>query len=118
MAKHQHAHKKETMKLSEQLVKELAQDIEKSNRTRKDFDLQRLVDEKPHTCGEPGNDKRRAAQKKFDQLVRKTPESYLKFLDKFGVDAGEALKREIRLEQTKASASECDEDESEDEDDR
>jgi hypothetical protein len=82
--------------LDDFLVKNLVQDIEASGRTRKEFNLLKLVEEKKHTYGESGSEKRRAVQKKFDLLLRKTPQAYQVFLDKLQVNSGEGLKRELR----------------------
>jgi hypothetical protein len=84
------------MSLDALLVKNLVQDIEASGKTRKEFNLPQLVEAKRHTYGEAGTTKRRAVQKKFDQIVRKSPKVYQKFLDKLQVNSGEGLKRELR----------------------
>ena len=52
-------------------LKNLLQDIEKSNKTRTEFDLFALCEEKPHTYGEAGSRKRRLVQQKFDLIKRK-----------------------------------------------
>jgi hypothetical protein len=84
------------MGLDPVLVKNLLQDIEASGKTRKEFSLIQLVEEKRHTYGEPGSEKRRLFQKKFDLLLRKTPKKYGDFLDRNHVNHGEGLKRELR----------------------
>ena len=84
------------MKLDLCLVKNLVQDIEGTDRTRKSFNLPKLVAEKAHTYGAEGSEKRRAVQKKFDQLKRKSPQEYRRFLDRLEVTPGEGLQREIR----------------------
>ena len=84
------------MKLEAVLIKNLVQDIEASAKTRKAFNLKKLVDEKAHTYGQEGTEKRRSLQKKFDQIKRKTPQEYQRFLDKIEVNPGEGLKRELR----------------------
>lgn len=84
------------MKLGEVLCKSLAQDIETSGKTRKDFDLLKLVNSKRGVYGEPGSDTRRAVQRKFDLFQRKTPGQYQKILDDYQVPAGEGLKQELR----------------------
>ena len=58
------------------LVKNLAQDIEASGKTRKEFNLRQLVEEKRHTYRDAGSEKRRQVQKKFDTILRKTPQAY------------------------------------------
>lgn len=98
------------MKLDSLLVKNLCQDIEASNSTRSAFDLKNLVSSRSHTYGEEGSEKRRAVQKKFDQLRRKTPDSYQRFLDKLSVAAGEGLQRELRIDPEESSEDEDDED--------
>jgi len=84
------------MKLDLCLVKNLVQDIEGTDHTRKSFNLPKLVAEKAHTYGAEGSEKRRAVQKKFDQLKRKSPQEYRRFLDRLEVTPGEGLQREIR----------------------
>jgi hypothetical protein len=84
------------MPLESILIKNLAQDIEASGLTRKEFNLGTYLDTQQLTYGKRGDKRRRDVQKKFDQLLRKSPEAYLKFLDKYNVNSGEALKREIR----------------------
>ena len=93
------------MSITPTLIKELLQDIESSGKTRGELVLETLVSRKPDTYGEKASDKRRSIQKKFDLLKRKTPQAYLNYLDKFGVDPGEALKREIRLKNNQSIAS-------------
>ena len=85
------------MKLDPVLIRNLLQDIEKSNQTRAQFNLHRLVEEKKLTYGEQASQTRRSTQQKFDQIQRKTPQQYLALLDRFGVVPGEGLQREIRL---------------------
>jgi hypothetical protein len=75
--------------LDQLLTKNLVQDIEESGLTRKEFQLLPLCEAKPHLYGEPGSDKRRAVQKKFDLLLRKDPTQYQTFLDKVAVNSGE-----------------------------
>ena len=94
------------MPLDDLLVKNLLQDIEASGKTRREFNLPKLLEEKRHTYGEAGSDKRRDVQKKFDLLKRKTPLQYQKVLDKKGVNSGEALQREIRSLESESSGSE------------
>jgi hypothetical protein len=99
------------MALEEFLVKNLAQDIEASGKTRKDFSLTQYLANNKNLYGEAGSKKRRDAQKKFTELVRKSPEAYQNFLDKFGVIAGEGLKRELRTSKSvKSSKSSSDSD--------
>ena len=78
------------------LTKELLQDIEKANKTRCKFDLLGLCNKKDSIYGAEASSKRRSIQKKFDLLKRKTPENYLKYLDKFEVSPSAALLRELR----------------------
>jgi hypothetical protein len=51
------------MKLDRTLVKNLLQDVEKSGKTRSEFNLAKLVTNNPYIYGEPGSDKRRSVQK-------------------------------------------------------
>ena len=85
--------------LTETLIKELLQDIERSGKSRSDFNLLTLVNSKPDTYGAVNSEKRRSIQKKFDLLKRKTPQQYQNYLDKFNVDPSKALRREIRMSQ-------------------
>jgi hypothetical protein len=82
-------------KLDNELIKALLEEIEASGVSRSEFDLRQLVNRKSFTYGEAGSEKRRALQKKFTEIKRKSSHQYLKFLAKFGVTPGEALKREI-----------------------
>jgi hypothetical protein len=107
--KKRYAHHNHKMKLEELLVKNLVQDIESSGKTRNGFNLHKLVEDRSYTYGEAGSEKQRAVQKKVDLLKRKTPQQYLKFLDKIGVNPGEGTKREIR----ESKENEEDKDESE-----
>ena len=87
-------------KMDPLLTKELLQDVEKANKTRRDFDLLALCNRKESIYGAEGSNKRRSVQKKFDLLKRKTPENYLKYLDKFEVTPSAALLRELRESKT------------------
>ena len=84
------------MKVSDLVTKQLLHDIESEGASRKDFCLPRLVTAKSNIYGEKGSELRRAVQKKFDSLKRKTPLSYKSLLDKFDVDPSDSLKRELR----------------------
>ena len=107
------------------LIKNLAEDIEASNVTRNQFDLGQLVSRKPFLYGAPGSEKRRAVQKKFAELKRKTPGDYFKFLGKVAVLPGQALKRELignpdmvfEEDEEEDRTYECSSDEEDDEDD-
>jgi hypothetical protein len=92
------------MRLDDTLVKNLVEDIEASGKTREEFNLLQLVEKKRHTYGDSGSLKRRAVQKKFDQLLRKTPQAYQGFLDKLQVNSGEGLKRELRASASNSSS--------------
>lgn len=96
----------ETYKLEDHpwLVKELAQDIEKSGKTRSEFRLCALVEAKNSIYGTKGSAKRTAIQKKFQQFKEKTPANYVKFLDKINVVPGKGVERELRLEQERQPA--------------
>jgi hypothetical protein len=87
--------KREPM-IDKPLAKELAQDIEASGKTRQEFNLLSLCEQKSYVYGAEGDQKRRYVQKTFSNLKRKSPLNYQKWLDKARVSAGEALKREIR----------------------
>jgi hypothetical protein len=108
------------MPLEPFLTKNLLQDIEASGWTRKEFNLLAYLDSKQDTYGTrfSTNPRRREAQKKFDQLKRKTPVSYQKILDKLGVNSGEALKREIRSFDSSVSPTPSGTSDSDGEDDR
>jgi hypothetical protein len=78
-------------------VKQLCDDIEKTCRSRDEINLVvSLCNQHPNLYGEKAYDKRRAVQKKFDLLKRKTIEQYAQFLDKLEVSHGAATLRELR----------------------
>ncbi|CAB9513720.1 unknown protein [Seminavis robusta] len=67
------------MSLPDYVIKSLLQDVEASNKTREEFSLQQLVEEKPSTYGEKGSDLRRGLQRRFYYYKRRcTPQQYLK----------------------------------------
>jgi hypothetical protein len=83
----------EAKQLDSLTIKSLLQDIEVSGKPRRKFNLRLLCDERPRLYGSPGrkgkDSLRRRVQKKFDQIQRKDPEKYLKYLSNFGVLPGE-----------------------------
>ena len=85
--------------------KQLAQDIELSGKTRDEFNLAVVADAKAAVYGKAGSAERRAVQQKFDQLKRKDPKAYQRYLDKIGVEHGEGVKRELRLAEGSSSES-------------
>ena len=87
------------------LTKNLAEDIESSNKTRQEFSLISLVKAKDFVYGDEGSLERRFVQKKFDLYKRKTAAQYLKCLDKIRVTPSEALKAQIRREAGGAESS-------------
>jgi hypothetical protein len=78
------------------LIKELLQDIERSNQLRKRFDLSRCCREKAHIYGDAGSLVRRSIQKKFNYIKNRQVPDYIKYLDKFEVAPGEGILRELR----------------------
>jgi hypothetical protein len=117
------------MPLEEYLVKDLCQAIEDSGKTRNEFNTADFQQKEFRIYGGPTNsNRRRNLQKKFDEIKRKSPQSYQRFLDKFRVIPGEGLKRELRdvAETTRKSSflrtittesdSESDDDEDDDDD--
>jgi hypothetical protein len=84
-----------TYKLDRELIRALLQEVEASKVSRKEFDLNQLVSNKSYTFGDAGSEKRRAVQKKFCDIKRKTAHQYFKCLGKFRVAPGEAIKREL-----------------------
>ena len=108
------------MVLSDFLKKNLAQDIEASGKTRKEFNFTAYLakDSTVALYGPIGDPRRRDLQRKFDELKRKSPKAYLWFLDRHKVDSGEAFKRELRESQRNEENDGDDDDDQGDDDDQ
>jgi hypothetical protein len=82
--------------MEEWKVKQLCDDIELSGRPRDEINLASLCNKHPNIYGEKASDLRRAVQKKFDLLKRKTIQQYAHFLDSIEVSRGPTTSRELR----------------------
>ena len=79
------------------LLRELLVDVEKSGKTREEFGLVALCNQKPHAYGAESSETRRKVGLTFGNIKRKDPLSYRQYLDKHNVAPGEALQRLIRV---------------------
>jgi hypothetical protein len=77
-------------------VKQLCDDIKRSCRPRNEINLASICNKHPNIYGDPASDERRAVQRKFDLLKRKTIQQYAHFLDKLELPHGAATLRELR----------------------
>jgi hypothetical protein len=83
-------------KMEDWKVKQLCDNIEKSCRPRDEINLATFCNKHPNIYGNKASDLRRAVQKKFDLIKRKTIQQYAHFLDSLEVSHGTATSRELR----------------------
>ncbi len=88
--------KEEVEKLSPPQIKQLLEDAERTNLARKEVNLLRLCKADPRTFGYPRTPRRRAFQKKWGQIKRKSIQKYRDLLEDFGVKIGSGTQQELQ----------------------
>ena len=102
-------------KLKDPYIKQLCIDIEASNLLRQDLTFGTICRTRKNYY-DASEDFKKKYLKEFDQLKRRKQDAYIKVLDKFSIQLGPALQRELRCEEKKvdnSSAPQPESDESE-----
>jgi hypothetical protein len=91
-------------KLKDPYIKQLCIYIEASNLLREDLTFGAICRTRKNYY-DASEDFKKKYLKEFDQLKRRKQESYIKVLDKFDIELGRALQRELRHEEKKVYSS-------------
>ena len=93
---------KSAYKIDSLLLGQLLKDIEESGKTRDEVNLLAVCNRKEVFYGKPGSTKRRALQRKFDDLKRRSARSYKNYIvEEYNVTPGAGLLKECQEEEAR-----------------